>query len=1089
MMSELSGLFSAGSLYSSEGGASTTILNGHVFLRAQSSAVEKEIAVNLCARIGFDVVGYDLPILKIYAGEECVQRPVNIFINCGPFAPATGEGIAWDTLDGCVYVTLYGRDMEALREKGAELYSFCAKKKDASQRERASSPISNDLAGITTINGLFADRDGDLLADELLAEIVIEDHASDVDIIDYAHLAARLAGETTELCLPMSFLRSRARGEGAPTVSMNESASIAYHPSSCELRLGHRATDYFLKSFPYFDRGKSFHLDEAADWLRRQSSRMDLLPRKTVFDIEKTLDVWEVDELMEWVRAELLEAVTPADDVEILAAVSEGKELRRQIERDIVALFQEKGLKAPAVRVICGFKQGLSFIEECVLPQVAAQGEDIGEIRIGFRPLLQTKDQEWDTQKGARPTYGDYSKEKKWFDLPIRWLQELYPVDDIIARTLGISRDVVTFEPLDFEAENTYEVTVKDKKGAVLLTKSLELRTLLTDYLQAYSLGFVHIVQGFAQASVGGKIIAQRAIRSDLERFWAEYQAILQTCRDHIVAQGRARQEAQPFFKCLRVEVFASEPDYALDCRQDLISSLDALHEDIYFTGLDFFRRFGEEATGSVFAEPGLILPVVHKREGQAAGYRIILTEETRRADAAPLKIHLEKLDIAEGIPHAMHFSTDRAREGLLALKKFIEAEAERVDFPFVGEFVLNGVDASSVPIKINGAPENAGRIDARKALRTIEDHVIGYEESLELLNGLRGHDGVNVVKIATSLEGRSIYAVELFEKLPVEITSHVKRVATKPAFFLNNRHHANEVSSTNSAFRLIFKCLDDPEYQKYVRATNLIVVPLENVDGTAIGYELQRENQNWILHAARYNSMGRDFYFDYFSDKPGECQGLPRIWRKWLPDFIVDNHGVPSHEWSQPFSGYVSPWFRGFWLPRALFYGYCMYVDDPRYPQIRSYFELVAKKVSEELDRDEAILSASLDWKDRHTRYAHRFMPNMYPQDYVGNWIYYFEGVPHNPKNFHPHIRYPWITTMEWITEIADETAQGEYLELCSRAHAIADLAVIRLLSGVMEEVEEYSAPEEGRVRLVKRRARPVKIASLTPDAHGAPA
>ena len=191
----------------------------------------------------------------------------------------------------------------------------------------------------------------------------------------------------------------------------------------------------------------------------------------------------------------------------------------------------------------------------------------------------------------------------------------------------------------------------------------------------------------------------------------------------------------------------------------------------------------------------------------------------------------------------------------------------------------------------------------------------------------------------------------------------------------------------------------------------------------------------------------------------------------------MVDNHGVPTHEWSQPFSGYVSPWFRGFWLPRGLFYGYCMYVDDPRYPEIKSYFELVAQKVSEELDRNEGILSASLDWKDRHTKYAHQFMPNMYPQDYVGNWIYYFEGVPHNPQNFHPHIRYPWITTMEWITEISDETAQGDYLGLCSQTHALADLAVIKILSGAVHEAEEYGTDEKDRVHLVKRRTRPVKI------------
>ena len=246
-MIEWNQLFSTDGLYKSTGGdIATTLLNGHVFLRAESNSAEKETAINICARIGFDVIGYDLPILKIYSSEENINRPVNVFINCGPFVPATAKnaGISVDEQQGRTYVTLYGESLELLREKGKELYRFCAKKKGENTTEhRSYAPISNDLAEITGINGLFPDRDSDLLADGLIADLILEDSASDEDIIDYAHLAARLAGETTEISLPLSLLKSRDQSENTPKIKMDKSARIAYHPSTHELCIGHGASD------------------------------------------------------------------------------------------------------------------------------------------------------------------------------------------------------------------------------------------------------------------------------------------------------------------------------------------------------------------------------------------------------------------------------------------------------------------------------------------------------------------------------------------------------------------------------------------------------------------------------------------------------------------------------------------------------------------------------------------------------------------------------------------------------------------------------------------------------------------------------
>ena len=123
--------------------------------------------------------------------------------------------------------------------------------------------------------------------------------------------------------------------------------------------------------------------------------------------------------------------------------------------------------------------------------------------------------------------------------------------------------------------------------------------------------------------------------------------------------------------------------------------------------------------------------------------------------------------------------------------------------------------------------------------------------------------------------------------------------------------------------------------------------MPFENADGAAVHYELMQDNPEWKLHVSRYNSVGKEIANDYFNDDSpyGECHALPSLYCKWIPDAFVDNHGVPSHEWDQQFAGYVAPWFRGFWLPRALFYGYFWQIEDKEYASHRNISEQVDRK------------------------------------------------------------------------------------------------------------------------------------------------
>lgn len=54
----------------------------------------------------------------------------------------------------------------------------------------------------------------------------------------------------------------------------------------------------------------------------------------------------------------------------------------------------------------------------------------------------------------------------------------------------------------------------------------------------------------------------------------------------------------------------------------------------------------------------------------------------------------------------------------------------------------------------------------------------------------------------------------------------------------------------------------------------------MENVDGAALHYELQKEHPYWKFHVARFNAIGKEFYHDHFRQDTihKEAMGLTRL-------------------------------------------------------------------------------------------------------------------------------------------------------------------------------------------------------------------
>lgn len=806
---------------------------------------------------------------------------------------------------------------------------------------------------------------------------------------------------------------------------------------------------------------------------------------------------WEVDTFNRLLAERVYPQLKAGDVVEIRAALSEEADIRRGLEQTVAAQLAAAGARSDQLRVLCSYKQGYSWLEEVVVPQLAGQ-KDLAKIRIAFKPFLPPGVTEWHDEDGAIPSYNNLGEETpdKWYDLPIRYLQELYPAQDMLARWLNLAHEQIEFVPYEGEQELTYALSAADATGRELFADEYQAAWAERPYLDAYpGMGKVHPATGYLRVRVNGREVLNERIASDSEQLWDIYQReVLPDCRTYIEQKtgGKLSVAAQPFFARLQLEVTASEPDYLLPSRNDMISILDALHEDMYFAGTDFFKNYGVDQCGEMFDAPGLILPVIKKQPGRPT-MRVTLFDQQAdepgllaagRPVAAPpkreaLAVYLRAVGFDQGRLQVTLKAEGAAEPVAAAYVRLLAAGQllKDVDFRDYARLTLETAAQTYPAAKLTAPAAPEPPLDIRD-INIYEQEVIGYEQYLEVIEQLKRVPGLAVYRTARSYLGRDLYAVELKSRKKGYI-SRTKRLTNHPSEIINCRHHANEVASTNAAFMLLRRLLSDPAYREVPEQLNLVIVPLENVDGAAIHYQLQQDNPHWKLHVARFNAIGKEFFAEHFKSetKHAEAQGFTRLYGKFVPDVVVDNHGVPTHEWEQQFSGYTSPSFKGFWLPRSLLYDYFWYVTDEAYQSNYALNKKMEDVVADAIGADPEMKRWNREWAAQFETYAHKWLPKLFPADYYKDMIHYWIPYKADPNHRYPSIKFPWLTSMSYTSEVADETAQGEYLKLCAKAHVTHDLAAIKMLAGARCLYEERCQVTPDKLDVSHTRLRPIVI------------
>jgi hypothetical protein len=211
-------------------------------------------------------------------------------------------------------------------------------------------------------------------------------------------------------------------------------------------------------------------------------------------------------------------------------------------------------------------------------------------------------------------------------------------------------------------------------------------------------------------------------------------------------------------------------------------------------------------------------------------------------------------------------------------------------------------------------------------------------------------------------------------------------------------------VSSTSHILRLAERLATDPTYAAMLKKINVVLHPVENPDGAAMAYELQKLTPTHMLHAGRYSALGQDV--GGASALLPESQVRNRVWREWLPDIYLNPHGYPSHEWVQQFAGYVPPGFRAYLSSRG-WYTQLSGLRDPRFPEISAATDALRDGIAAALTRDPQIKALNLAHQDRYRRWAFGFAPFVYNQEiYEDTAIYYGSGRANRAAGVAPRPR-----------------------------------------------------------------------------------
>lgn len=772
--------------------------------------------------------------------------------------------------------------------------------------------------------------------------------------------------------------------------------------------------------------------------------------------LEKTQDFILSSEL-DTARNILVEQVYPrlskGDQVVLRGALGQDRAEREQFLAEYRQSLAACGATDHHSCIACAFKPGLSWLEEDFAPRAAASA-DLASILIRFNPYHRTA-----------VTYDedrfDWSELDQSIEKPPRWLQDLYPVDELMAQVTGLPTDSIQFEAYSSDSDATYEALAFDKSGNCFLRDSWTVYTHARPYLDAMpELGPTLVTTGFLQVLVNGSILLDTRILTDYEQIWDIFQTSILPWLQEKATERAYAPSLQPFFSKLEVEVGIGGPERKLQFRNDHISLGEKLADSIHQAGRSLFLHYGYQHSGQPLDAPGLILPIVHVRSGRPTlQARLYMTYGKTPSFSDKWNADCHCTVIQAGVTGLeLQIEADMPQESIPLVRSLMQLIEEGFSglaaafqpFERLSIAVPDTIVSASLP-----RPESNEKYLCIDQIDLMPDRLIGYDQYLEVMLQLRRVPGLHVYPIARSFEGRTVYAIEL-RRADTGYVSRVKRLQYLPTVLINGRHHANEVSATNAIFSFLQELLTDSRYEELKDELNLILLPMENVDGAALHYQVQKEHPDWQHRVCYATPSGADLMPYYFRKDciHTEANAFTTIAEQMLPDAFIDLHGVPHHDLPQqfePLSGY-----KGLWLPRSPLCAFYFHIDDAQYASNLLLSQAWKEAVNRQFADWPEFAAQFATYNRRFEKYSWGGTESCYPTEQTSAMLNYWISSPYTPHHPYPTVNRPWVFSVMFTAEAADETAHGDWLRFCAKTHLEhlrAAIDLMRHTNLVMEE------------------------------------
>ncbi|MBW6454599.1 MAG: hypothetical protein K0A98_01825, partial [Trueperaceae bacterium] len=610
----------------------------------------------------------------------------------------------------------------------------------------------------------------------------------------------------------------------------------------------------------------------------------------------------------------------------------------------------------------------------------------------------------------------------------------------------------------------TYRASFADADGGVLLVRELDPIVAVT----SHPAGGVTVASGGVRLRRAGEVVASERVATDAEAFWDWFTG------EVLPAVARTLDtEAAPLLAEIAVVASLSEPDDVLPIDHETDSVLEVLHEEVYFGVLEAFERAcGGAAPRSLGV--GRVLPFFQGAPGAPLRARVTVRESgsdrlgVRTRDGgwtlAPrcgARVLVCAVHGRGALPTGIELEVVGEADEVGAALRRLRWSAAQPDAPWppgVAVRLANGPAGGAD--RVGDRAPSAGAFQLRPAAASppppepLPDRPLHPHEVVRFARAWGARHGA--ARVATPREtalGQPLVVIEVTDPERAA-PSRARAAAWRPTLLVSARQHANEATSTQAVLRWLDVWLRDPTLH---RRANLVLHPLENPDGARLHAACCVLAPNHMHHAARYTAFGADLQANPRVRGEVIAESLMRhdAARRWRPIAHLNDHGYPAHVWIRSLSGFVPRGFGDWAMPTGHLTILTTHASDERAAdELR---ERLAAAAGIALRTDAGAHALTQAQVARSARYQDAPAARATLRSGLPFWLGHRPQatgddapqpiVRDGPDRRSPlHALAPLVTL---ITEVPDETVDGEAWHRCVRAHERVDDAVARSLLG----------------------------------------